>query len=56
MAIINYLVTVLTERTTRQVNSSKGGLKGGVARMDSLTAAEKSELAKKAAAVRWKKH
>lgn len=39
----------------RQANSRKGGLKGGASRMDSLTAAERSELAKKAAAARWKK-
>ena len=39
----------------RQENSRKGGLKGGVARMDSLTTEKRSELAKKAAMSRWKK-
>ncbi len=32
-----------------------GGLKGGVARAKKLTAEERSEIAKKAANVRWKK-
>ena len=31
-----------------------GGLKGGKARADSLTAKKRSEIAKKAAAARWK--
>jgi len=30
-----------------------GGLKGGKARAESLTAAQRSEIAKKAASVRW---
>jgi hypothetical protein len=33
----------------------KGGLKGGKARAESLTAKERSAIAKKAAATRWKK-
>ncbi|MEO5892109.1 MAG: hypothetical protein ABIQ31_17815 [Ferruginibacter sp.] len=33
----------------------KGGLKGGNARAKSLTAEQRSEIAKKAAAARWKK-
>lgn len=33
----------------------KGGLKGGKARADSLTAKRRTEIAKKAAAKRWKK-
>ena len=32
-----------------------GGLKGGKARAESLTAKKRSEIAKKAAAERWKK-
>ncbi len=32
-----------------------GGLKGGAARAKSLTKAKRSEIAKKAAAARWKK-
>ncbi len=33
----------------------KGGLKGGKARAERLTAEERSEIGKKAAKVRWKK-
>jgi hypothetical protein len=33
----------------------KGGLKGGKARAKSLTASQRSEIAKKAAAIRWQK-
>lgn len=33
----------------------KGGLKGGKARADSMTAEQRSEIAKNAAAARWKK-
>lgn len=33
----------------------KGGLKGGKARAEKLTADRRSEIAKKAAAMRWKK-
>ena len=33
----------------------RGGLKGGMARAASLTAEQRSEIAKKAAATRWKK-
>jgi hypothetical protein len=33
----------------------KGGLKGGKARAESMTAAERSEAARRAAAARWKK-
>jgi hypothetical protein len=32
----------------------RGGLKGGKARAESLSAAERSEIAKRAAAARWK--
>ena len=41
--------------TPRQENSRKGGLKGGVARASKLTAAQRSEIAKNAAAERWSK-
>lgn len=33
----------------------RGGLKGGAARAASLTAEKRAEIAKKAAAIRWKK-
>ena len=36
-------------KTPRQENSRKGGLKGGVSRMNNLTDDEKTELARKAA-------
>lgn len=39
----------------RAVSGRKGGLKGGVTRMAQLTPEQRSELAKKAAAKRWKK-
>ena len=42
-------------KTPRQENSRKGGLKGGASRMNSLTSDEKTDLAKKASAARWKK-
>jgi hypothetical protein len=35
--------------------SRKGGLKGGKARAEKMTAEERSESARKAAAARWKK-
>ena len=43
------------EPTKRQIASSKGGVKGGAERAKKLTAKERSEIAKKAAATRWKK-
>ncbi|GIK87288.1 MAG: hypothetical protein BroJett026_27690 [Betaproteobacteria bacterium] len=39
----------------KKLDSRKGGLKGGKTRMDALTAEERTRLAKKAAATRWKK-
>lgn len=41
--------------TPRQENGRKGGLKGGAKRMAELSEEERSELAKKAARVRWQK-
>jgi len=43
----------MPEPTERQLNSRKGGLKGGKARADKLTPEERSEIAKKAAQKRW---
>jgi hypothetical protein len=40
--------------TGKKADSRKGGLKGGKARADKLTAEERSEIAKKAAKARWK--
>jgi hypothetical protein len=39
----------------RQESGRKGGLRGGAARASKLTAEQRSEIAKKAAAGRWKK-
>jgi hypothetical protein len=41
--------------TGKKADSSKGGLKGGKTRMETLTPEERQELAKKAAAARWNK-
>lgn len=42
------------ELTGKKADSRKGGLKGGKARAEKLTPEERSEIAKKAAKVRWK--
>lgn len=39
----------------KKADSRKGGLKGGKARAEKLTPEERSEIAKNAAAKRWKK-
>lgn len=39
--------------TPRQENGRKGGLKGGIAMAEKLTAVQRSEIAKKAAKGRW---
>jgi hypothetical protein len=41
--------------TPRQENSRKGGLKGGVTRMSSLSDEERKAFAVKAASARWNK-
>ncbi len=43
------------ELTGKKLDSRKGGLAGGKARADKLTAEERSKIAKKAAEARWKK-
>ena len=43
------------ELTGKKADSRKGGLAGGKARADKLTPEERSEIAKKAAQVRWNK-
>ena len=42
--------------TPAQVNGHKGGVKGGKARAQKLTATERSEIARNAAKARWTKH
>lgn len=55
------IVALATGETLEQTPSKKaisgraGGLKGGKTRMGGLTESERIELAKKAAATRWKK-
>ena len=44
-----------TPPTKKQVASSKGGIKGGAVRKNVLTPEQRSEIAKKAAAARWKR-
>lgn len=43
-------------KTTRQENSSKGGVKGGAKRMADMTTEERRELALKASGARWSKN
>lgn len=43
------------ELTGKKANSRKGGLKGGRARAANLTPGKRSEIARVAAAARWKK-
>lgn len=44
------------KKTTKMQELGKlGGLKGGKARAEKLTAAERTKIAKNAAAARWKK-
>jgi len=43
------------EMSATQQRASKGGKKGGKARARALTPAERSEIARLAAAARWKK-
>lgn len=43
------------ELTGKKADSRKGGLAGGKARAEKLTAEKRSEIAKLAAKVRWKK-
>lgn len=42
------------KKKAAQESGRRGGLKGGVARASKLTAEQRSEIAKKAAAKRWK--
>lgn len=43
------------ERMPKEARASKGGAKGGPARAMSLTAEQRSEIARVAAEARWKK-
>jgi hypothetical protein len=58
---INEIATSIVEQTTHEKNPAAvalgrlGGLKGGRARAKTLSAAKRRQIAKKAAASRWKK-
>jgi predicted PilT family ATPase len=43
------------EESPKATAGRKGGLKGGKARAEKLTAEERSKIARKAAAARWKR-
>ena len=43
------------EESAKATAGRKGGLKGGTARKESLTETERSEIARNAAVLRWKK-
>jgi hypothetical protein len=47
-------IEMLAESTNAK-SGRKGGLKGGASRATSLTPKQRSEIAKKAAAARWRK-
>lgn len=49
------IATGEAEEPTKAKGQRKGGLKGGPARAKSLTPEERSEIARVAAAARWKK-
>lgn len=46
---------ITPEKKAAIESGKRGGLKGGTARANKLTAQERSEIAKKAAAARWEK-
>jgi hypothetical protein len=58
---INQIAASIVEQTTREKNPAAvelgrlGGLKGGKARARSLSAAQRREIARKAARKRWQK-
>jgi hypothetical protein len=62
MADLNQMAHRLVQKATEpqeaetpaQQNGRSGGLKGGKARAETLTAVERSAIAKKAASVRWR--
>lgn len=45
-----------TEPDKRKESARRGGLSGGRARADSMTARQRSEIAKQASLARWRKH
>jgi hypothetical protein len=47
--------TELVPESNKATSGRKGGLKGGASRATALTPKQRSEIAKKAAAARWRK-
>jgi len=60
--LAKYIVDLTTgeeiepEMTPKQQAGQKGGLKGGSARKDALSPEQRRDIARKAAAKRWKKN
>ena len=58
---LNQIAASIVERTTQEKNPAAvalgrlGGLKGGKARAEKLSSEQKSQIARKAAASRWKR-
>jgi hypothetical protein len=52
--VVQHATEPREEPSTAQLNGHKGGLKGGKARAEKLTPEERSEIARKAAAARWR--
>lgn len=51
--IVQHATEPQEPETPAQMNGRNGGLKGGVARAEKLSAEKRSEIARKAAAARW---
>ena len=51
--IVQHATEPQEPETPAQTNGRSGGLKGGVARAEKLTAERRSEIAQKAARARW---
>jgi hypothetical protein len=49
------IATGQVEESVKKESARKGGLRGGKARADALTPQKRSEIAREAAAARWKK-
>jgi hypothetical protein len=52
--IVKHATEPQEPETPAQQNGRSGGLKGGVARAEKLSPEKRTEIAKKAAAARWK--
>jgi hypothetical protein len=52
--VVQHATEPREEPSAAQEGGRKGGLKGGKARAEKLTAAQRSEIARKAAEARWR--